>query len=457
MVFSNLFFLYVFIPLFFICYSIFNKNIIICLFSFIFYAWGEPIYVFLLIFSIFINYIVGLKIENANNKKTPLVIGVAINILFLVIFKYANFITGLLFKENLEIYKTNIRLPLGISFYTFQAISYIVDVYNGKVSAQKNYLNLFLYISMFPQLIAGPIVRYNTVADDIEKRFVSSSDKLYGAQKFICGLGKKVIIANQLSVIVKQFLETDITSMSKIALILGVIIFLFELYFDFSGYSDMAIGLGALMGFHFEENFDFPFISKNITEFWRRWHMTLGHFFRDYVYIPLGGNRKHQVRNIIVVWFLTGVWHGASMNFVLWGVFFAIVMVVEKYIIGNVLKKLPQIFQTIYFWIMIYISFSIFYFDDVRNLMDYAVQVVSTENIFDLYTKNILINNIILILISIFFAFPLSVKFNEMLGRIIKNNTVMMIFRIIFLSFILVYSTILLIGNTSNPFLYFRF
>ena len=310
---------------------------------------------------------------------------------------------------------------------------------------------------MFPQLIAGPIVRYNTVADDIEKRFVSSSDKLYGAQKFICGLGKKVIIANQLSVIVKQFLETDITSMSKIALILGVIIFLFELYFDFSGYSDMAIGLGALMGFHFEENFDFPFISKNITEFWRRWHMTLGHFFRDYVYIPLGGNRKHQVRNIIVVWFLTGVWHGASMNFVLWGVFFAIVMVVEKYIIGNVLKKLPQIFQTIYFWIMIYISFSIFYFDDVRILMNYAVQVVSTENIFDLYTKNILINNIILILISIFFAFPMSVKFNEMLGRIIKNNTVMMIFRIIFLSFILVYSTILLIGNTSNPFLYFRF
>ena len=457
MVFSNLIFLYIFIPLFFAFYNIFNKNVIICLFSFIFYAWGEPAYIFLLLISVFINYVIGISIEKTKKKKVPLIIGVSINILFLIIFKYANLITQLIFNGELESYRTNIKLPLGISFYTFQAISYIVDVYRSETLAQKKFLNIFLYISMFPQLIAGPIVRYNTIASDIENRKISTSDKLYGAQRFIFGLGKKVIIADQLSIIVKQFLENDLFSMSKVALIFGVVIFLYELYFDFSGYSDMAIGLGYLMGFRFEENFNFPFASKSITEFWRKWHMSLGHFFRDYVYIPLGGNKKHQARNIIIVWFLTGLWHGASLNFVLWGVFLATVIVVEKYFLNKFLEKLPTIGQIIYFWIMIYISFAIFYFDDINILKNYFLCVINSQNISDLYTQNILINNVILLFIAILFASPICVKLNEIIGKVVKNNAVVMVFRIVLITFILVYSTILLVGNTSSPFLYFRF
>ena len=458
MVFSNLIFLYVFLPIFFICYFLFNKNIVLCVFSFIFYAWGEPSYIFLLIISVFLNYIFGIKIEDSkDNKKTYLILAVAINLLILIIFKYANFLTGLIFTGINKNLVTNIKLPIGISFYTFQAISYIVDVYRGTTLAQRKFRNLFLYISMFPQLIAGPIVRYKTIEKEILDRRIDIDSILYGIYRFTFGLGKKVIIANQLSLVVDKLLNGNLYEMSKVGLIIGVIVFILQLYFDFSGYSDMAIGLGSIIGFHFEENFNFPFASNSMTEFWRRWHMSLGSFFRDYVYIPLGGNRKNQVRNILVVWFLTGVWHGASLNFVLWGGFLAVFIVIEKYVLKDILEKIPIVLNKIYFVLITYLSFSIFYFDDVRRLKEYFISILSNGNIIDLYTRNTILNNIFLIIIAIFFALPVSTKINDLLGKIIKYKTPLTIVRLCIFLVIIIYSTILLVGNTSNPFLYFRF
>ena len=457
MVFSNLIFLYIFLPLFILCYKFFNKNVIICLFSLIFYSFGEPTYVLLLIISIYFNYFIAKLIDKENHKKRYLIIGVSVNLLLLVVFKYTNFITSIIFNGDLEKFRTNIRLPIGISFYTFQAISYIVDVYRGKVTAQKKFMNVLLYISMFPQLIAGPIVRYKTIADKIENREITTLDKIYGLQRFIIGLAKKVILANQLSIISNSFLQNDLYRMSKVGLIAGIIVFLLQLYFDFSGYTDMAIGLGAIMGFKFEENFDFPFASKNMTEFWRRWHMSLGSFFKDYVYIPLGGNRHHQMRNIIIVWLLTGIWHGASLNFILWGIFLATFIIIEKIFLIDFLKKLPNFISHIYLCFITIISFTIFYFDDVLKLRDFFISLFTSNNIIDLYTKNTLLNNLFLIIVSIFFALPISEKLNLVLGYINENKNVGLAVRVIYILFLLLYSTILLIGNTSNPFLYFRF
>ena len=451
MVFSNLIFLYIFLPLFILCYKFFNKNVIICLFSLIFYSFGEPTYVLLLIISIYFNYFIAKLIDKENHKKRYLIIGVSVNLLLLVVFKYTNFITSIIFNGDLEKFRTNIRLPIGISFYTFQAISYIVDVYRGKVTAQKKFMNVLLYISMFPQLIAGPIVRYKTIADKIENREITTLDKIYGLQRFIIGLAKKVILANQLSIISNSFLQNDLYRMSKVGLIAGIIVFLLQLYFDFSGYTDMAIGLGAIMGFKFEENFDFPFASKNMTEFWRRWHMSLGSFFKDYVYIPLGGNRHHQMRNIIIVWLLTGIWHGASLNFILWGIFLATFIIIEKIFLIDFLKKLPNFISHIYLCFITIISFTIFYFDDVLKLRDFFISLFTSNNIIDLYTKNTLLNNLFLIIVSIFFALPISEKLNLVLGYINENKNVGLAVRVIYILFLLLYSTILLIGNTSNP------
>lgn len=461
MVFANLFFLYVFLPLFALSYLRFNKNITLCIFSLIFYAFGEPVYVLLLIFSVFVNYNIGLQIDKClrtKNKKKFLIIGLIFNILLIFIFKYLNLFTEILFNIKLISFKTNILLPIGISFYTFQSITYIVDVYRKDTKAQNCFYKLLLYISMFPQLIAGPIVRYKTISNEIDNRQITSDDFLYGIYRFIEGLGKKVIIANQLSVISSQMLDGDLLIQSKFGAGLGIFAFVLQLYFDFSGYSDMAIGMGRCMGFHFDENFNYPFISKSITEFWRRWHISLGTFFRDYVYIPLGGNRRHQLFNILFVWILTGMWHGARMNFILWGIYLAIVIIIEKYIFKHIYKYIPDIIKHLYMIIITVIGFSIFYFDDTSRLGSFFNIFISNNTLYDVVFESALRNNIILLLISIILSTPiikyLDNKLNNENDKIfIIKRTTLLITHII----ILIFSTILLIGNTNNPFLYTRF
>lgn len=461
MVFANLFFLYVFLPLFALSYIKFNKNITLCIFSLIFYSFGEPVYVFLLIFSVLVNFNVGLKIDKCvrtKNKKKFLIMGLIFNILLIFIFKYLNFFTEILFSIRLINFKTNILLPIGISFYTFQSITYIVDVYRKDTKAQNSFYKLLLYISMFPQLIAGPIVRYKTINNEIDNREFSSEDFLNGIYRFIEGLGKKVIIANQLSIVSSQMLDGDLLIQTKFGAAFGILAFILQLYFDFSGYSDMAIGMGRCIGFHFEENFNYPFISKNITEFWRRWHISLGTFFRDYVYIPLGGNKKHQFFNILIVWILTGMWHGASMNFIVWGLYLATIIIIEKYIFKYIFQYIPDIIKHIYMIVFTTIGFSIFYFDDFNRLCSFFNIFISKNILYDVAFESVFINNIFLLTFSIILSTPIIKYLNNKLDD--TNEKIFLFKRSILLVIhimILVISTILLIGNTNNPFLYTRF
>ena len=460
MVFADLFFLYVFIPLFFICYNYFDKNKTICVFSFLFYFWGEPKYIFLFMLEIFINYLIGIKIEEnvGKKKKIYLITAICIDLIILIIFKYLNFITKIIFFGEFQKFRTNILLPIGISFYTFQAISYVIDVYRNDVKAQKEFYKLFLYIAMFPQLIAGPIVRYKDIEKDIDDRYVTTNEFLYGIYRCILGLGKKVILSNQLAIIVESFLGGDLFLKSKIALIIGIFIYMIQLYFDFSGYSDMAIGIGSAIGFKFNENFNYPFMSKSLTEFFRRWHISLGTFFRDYVYIPLGGNKKNQILNIIIVWTLTGIWHGADINYLLWGIFLSIFIILEKYFFINFFKKINVLFSHLYFIVIMFFSFILFYNSKNYNFLNYIKSLFGKTEIVDLYTKNIILNNLFLIIISIICLFPILDKIKIFIKqKLVDNEYLYFAIKILFIVFVLFYSTILLIGNTSNPFLYFRF
>ena len=333
MVFSDLFFLFVFLPLFALLYLLAArrdrhdsllldspqqayKNHVLILFSLIFYAWGEPVYVFLMLGCVVFNYLIGITIDRSPVPRFFLILGILGNLAVLGTFKYADFIAHTLNAWGIPVSAPGIALPIGISFYTFQSMSYLIDVYRKDAPAQYRFGRLLLYVSMFPQLVAGPIVRYGTVAEEIGNRHISANDFAEGAYRFLIGLAKKVLLANQFSEIVDQFLRGSLHDLTTTGAWIGILAFAFQIYFDFSGYSDMAIGMGRCLGFHFNENFNHPYISRSITEFWRRWHISLGSFFRDYVYIPMGGNRRHQPLNILCVWFLTGLWHGASWNFI---------------------------------------------------------------------------------------------------------------------------------------------
>ena len=360
MVFSDLFFLFVFLPAFALSYLAAHwidqllssedarpnrivENAVLVVFSLIFYAWGEPVYVFLMLFCVLLNYLAGLGIGHTQGtaRKWALAGGLTGNILILSTFKYLSFFAQQLTALGIPVADPKIALPIGISFYTFQSISYLIDVYRQEAPMQRHFGNLLLYISMFPQLIAGPIVRYNTVAQEISNRSVTSKDVADGIYRFVIGLGKKVILANQLSEISDQFLVGGMQDLTTTGAWTGIVAFTLQIYFDFSGYSDMAIGLGRCLGFHFNENFRHPYCCDTITDFWRRWHISLGSFFRDYVYIPMGGNRSHQALNIFVVWFLTGMWHGASWNFIIWGVYFGLIVTLEKYTILRIRPYIP--------------------------------------------------------------------------------------------------------------------
>ena len=463
MLFTSISFLYYFLPTIIILYFITPKkyrNYILLIFSIIFYMYGEPKYVILMLVEILVAYFGALLIDKYKSKEIFL-ITIIIHIGLLCVFKYTDLFIGTInsiFKTNISF--LNIALPIGISFYTFQILSYVIDVYRGKVKVQKNILKLATYVSLFPQLIAGPIVRYETICDELDNRDETIEKFSLGVRRFIIGLAKKVLIANMLGELCTKFSLVD--ERSVLFYWIFAISYMLQVYFDFSAYSDMAIGLGKMFGFTFLENFNYPFISKSITEFWRRWHISLSSWFKDYVYIPLGGSRKGTlklVRNILIVWFLTGIWHGAAYNFILWGLFIGIFLVIEKLWLSKYISKLPKFLRNIYVLFIIMISFIMFNAGSINEAF------FNIKGLFGL-NKEVFINNytiyylksyLIVLIIAIFGATPLFKNIIEKLKKSKCLNKIVNILEPIFLVILLLLVTAYLIDSSYNPFLYFRF
>lgn len=465
MVFSSFTFLFIFLPLVLLTYFFAKKrkyrNIILLIFSLIFYAWGEPIYVLLMILSIVVNYFIALKIDRLKNgKKKWMIIDIIFNLAIIGFFKYGNFviqnINGIF---NCNIAEIKLGLPIGISFYTFQVLSYVIDVYKKTVPAQKSIINLGMYVTLFPQLIAGPIVRYETVAEEIENRKENFTEIVEGLKRFFIGLGKKVLIANQMALIADTIYGGNIETAGTITLWIAAISYTLQIYFDFSGYSDMAIGLGKMFGFHFLENFNYPYIAQSITDFWRRWHISLSTWFRDYVYIPLGGNRVSKIkwlRNILIVWLLTGLWHGASWNFILWGIYYGVILIIEKLFLGKYIEKLPRFFRHIYTLFFVVIGWVIF------RIEDFSQMGIVLKKMF-VWTKSGILDNIILnydifaslpyIIIGIIGSIPVFAKVKESTKSRVTYSVISTIWCLV----IFIISICFLLTATYNPFIYFRF
>lgn len=466
MVFSSTIFLCVYLPLVLLGYYICPKkgrNLFLLIVSLVFYAWGEPKYVFLMIFSILVNYIFGRLMDKNRGRqkrmKLLLVLSVVIDLGLLSVFKYTDFVItniNAIFGANFDL--LNIALPIGISFYTFQAMSYTIDVYRDDVRVQKNLIDFGMYITMFPQLIAGPIVRYADVQDQLADRSVTTVDFSEGVMRFVVGLGKKVLLANQMGAVWSDIyaLGGDVSTLMAWT---GAIAYTFQIYFDFSGYSDMAIGLGRMFGFKFPENFRYPYQSVSITDFWRRWHITLSTWFKEYLYIPLGGNRcglARQALNLLIVWSLTGFWHGAGWNFVMWGLYYFVILFIEKLFLLKALDKLPKLFRHVYALLLIVIGWVIFASDDVGVLLPYlgsmfgANGAVGGMDVYTLFTKAVLL--IICCVASTELPKRLFLSatgaMNEKAAFTIKSVMTIAL---------LALSMILLIGDSYNPFLYFRF
>jgi len=481
MVFSDLFFLFVFLPAFLLLYNIGGwidrkrsldplnpshiwRNTILVAFSLLFYAWGEPVYVLLMIVTVLLNYLSALwMVRSMSTRKIALVVGLVLNLLILGSFKYLGFFARTLNGLGLEVAVPEISLPIGISFYIFQSISYLVDVYRSDAPAQRRYADLLLYISMFPQLIAGPIVRYDTIAREINSRKATADDIYDGAFRFLIGLGKKVILANQFSEISDCFLADGLGSLSTGGAWVGIVAFTFQIYFDFSGYSDMAIGIGRCLGFHFKENFNHPYCCDTITDFWRRWHMSLGSFFRDYVYIPLGGNRRRQWFNILVVWFLTGMWHGASWNFIIWGLYFGLIIMVEKFTIIPWKERIPRPVLHLYSLLIVVLGWGIFYFEDTAALSTFFKAVFGASDYpTDFTVEGAIFDNFWLWITAILFSMPVRGWVASLPGRLMPTHTgtvrnITLLSRVVVAAVILVVSVALLVGATNNAFLYTRF
>ena len=466
MVFSSTIFLCVYLPLVLLGYYICPKkgrNLFLLIVSLVFYAWGEPKYVFLMIFSILVNYIFGRLMdkhrENKKRLKLMLVLSVVIDIGLLSVFKYTDFIitnVNAIFGANFDL--LNIALPIGISFYTFQAMSYTIDVYRDDVRVQKNLIDFGMYITMFPQLIAGPIVRYADVQDQLAERSVTTADFFEGVMRFVVGLGKKVLLANQMGAVWSDIyaLGGDVSALMAWT---GAIAYTFQIYFDFSGYSDMAIGLGRMFGFKFPENFRYPYQSVSITDFWRRWHITLSTWFKEYLYIPLGGNRRglaRQALNLLIVWSLTGFWHGAGWNFVMWGLYYFVILFIEKLFLLKALDKLPKFFRHVYALLLIIIGWVIFASDDVSVLLPYLGSMFGANGAvggMDVYT---LLTKAVLLIICCIASTELPKKlFLSAAGAM--NEKAAFTLKSVLMIALLALSMILLIGDSYNPFLYFRF
>ena len=468
MLFSSIVFLFTFLPAVVILYYLLPvrfRNVILLLASLVFYAWGEPVYLFLMLLSILFNYFSGLDIaRNLQDKraaKRSLVFNLIINLAVLGFFKYEGFVldtlNGIL---PVHISYHALPLPIGISFYTFQILSYIIDVYRGNVKVQTNLPNFALYVTMFPQLIAGPIVQYADVDEQLASREVSRTKFGEGSMYFIRGLARKVLLANTSGMI---FTEVSGLAKGNIAVMtawLGAFAYMFQIYFDFSGYSDMAIGLGKMFGFEFNMNFNYPYVSKSITEFWRRWHISLSSWFRDYVYIPLGGNRvskiKH-IRNLLIVWFLTGLWHGAAWNFVAWGLYYGVILIIEKYLLSPVLDRLPDVVRHIYSIVLVVIGWVLFFSSSFGQAADY-IRVMfgaGAHGFADRESMYLLTSNLILWLILIFGSTPLVHFRYEHMLRTKKWNTTI-INSVVYVALFIV-CIAYLVTETYNPFLYFRF
>jgi len=460
MLFSSITFLYYFLPILIILYLITPvkyKNITLLVFSLLFYFYGEPKYFWVLLLSCFINFVAGLLIDKYRSKaKLILILAIIYNVGQLIYFKYTDF-----FIVNINsIFNTNINLlrvimPIGISFFTFQTLSYVVDVYKKEVSASRNLLDFATYVSLFPQLVAGPIVRYKTVSNELVERKTSFDSFGKGVKRFIIGLAKKILLANVLGELCNELI--GMSSMTFIGSWLNAVSFTLQIYFDFSGYSDMAIGLGLMFGFHFLENFNYPFISKSITDFWRRWHISLSSFFRDYVYIPLGGNRVGKLkwlRNIFVVWFLTGFWHGAAWNFIIWGLFFAVLLMLEKNIWGKFLEK-TKIFKYIYTIFFIIISFTIFNANSLTEVINYLKNMFFINDIDFINSESIyhFKNYFVVLIISIISSTPLIKIFISK----VKQSVIIDVLEVTYYMLLLIISTAFLVDSSFNPFLYFRF
>lgn len=463
MLFTSISFLYYFLPIVIILYFIVPKkfkNFILFLSSIFFYFCGEPIYTFLMIGEIFIAY-VGARYLEKHRKKSILVSLLAIHIGALGLFKYSDFtINNINQILGSKIPLLKLALPIGISFYTFQIISYVVDVYRGKVKAQKSFLKLATYVSLFPQLIAGPIVRYETIEKELDSRTSNFENFAYGVRRFVIGLGKKVLIANMLGELCDVFSTTN--EKSILFYWIFAISYSLQIYFDFSAYSDMAIGLGRMFGFHFLENFNYPYISKSITEFWRRWHMSLSSWFRDYVYIPLGGNRKGTiilVRNIFIVWALTGIWHGANWTFVIWGLMFGIMLIIEKLFLTKHLEKMPSILQRIYVLFTVMISFIIFNANSIGEAWNNIIGLFGAngESLINASTIYYLKSYLVVLVIAIIGSTPLLKNIIEKLKTKTNANKIINLLEPIAMTSILIIVTAYLVDNSYNPFLYFRF
>ncbi len=463
MVFSSLTFLFYFLPITLLIYYIVPskvKNAVICIASLAFYFYGEPKYGILMIISILSTYIHGLLIEKyPNQKKKFLISSIFVSLGFLTFFKYTDFIiSNINMVVNGKIDLLRLSLPIGISFYTFQMISYIIDVYKGEAKAQKSLLKLATYVALFPQLIAGPIVRYTTIASELDERQHTIEKFSLGVRRFVIGLSKKILIANVLGDLINVFGATS--EKTVIFYWMYAIAVTLQIYFDFSGYSDMAIGLGKMLGFSFPENFNYPYISKSVTEFWRRWHITLGTWFKDYVYIPLGGNRVSKIkwiRNIFIVWFLTGLWHGASWNFIIWGVLYGVLLMIEKLGLLKRLEKIPALFSRVYVMFVVIVGFVIFSSTDLNIALNnilgmFGIGAISIINHDTIYY---LLNYLPIFILGIMFSTPIVKNIAVKIKK--KVPTLINFLEPITLGILLIVCVSFLVDGSFNPFLYFRF
>ncbi|MCY6958122.1 MBOAT family O-acyltransferase [Clostridium brassicae] len=468
MVFSSLIFIFLFLPITIGMYYMaprFLRNFILFLTSLIFYAWGEPVYILIMLFSTVFDYINALLIERYRHKKLiPKLVfinSIIVNLGILSFFKYYNFLIGNINDLfGLSIASQNLPLPVGISFYTFQTMSYVIDVYRNKVEVQKNIICFGTYVTMFPQLVAGPIVKYGDISKQINKRKESFDKFGEGVELFIIGLSKKVILANNIGILWDSVKATQISQLSILSAWLGIIAFTFQIYFDFSGYSDMALGLGKMFGFDLMVNFNYPYISKSVTEFWRRWHISLGSWFREYVYIPLGGNKKgslKQYRNLFIVWFLTGLWHGSNWSFIFWGLYFGVLVTIEKIFLLKWLNKAPKFISRIYTMIIVIVGWAIFDIENMRKCGNFIKTMFGLNRnvLLDKQSLYYLSSNIILFIILVICSTPMPKKIIYSMRKRFKfTNTIV----VSMINILLVFTaTAYLVNESYNPFLYFRF
>ena len=470
MLFSSITFLFIFLPLTLLLYYLVPvrmKNYVMLAASLIFYAWGEPVYIILMILSIILNYFCGQDIyekrDNARAMKMSLIFGVVMNLLILGFFKYY----GLLMDTINAILPIDIpyrvlALPIGISFYTFQAMSYLIDVYRKEVKPQENVLYFALYISMFPQLIAGPIVRYIDIEEQLKERSINSTKFGEGAMYFIRGLAKKVVLANTFGSVYEQVAAMQMGSFSTLTAWVGAIAYAFQIYFDFGGYSDMAIGLGKMFGFEFLPNFNYPYIAKSITDFWRRWHISLSTWFREYVYIPLGGNRctpSRHILNLLIVWMLTGLWHGAQWNFMFWGLYYGVIFILEKYLWGSKIEKLPAAVQHIYAFVLVLFGWVFFFSPTLGYACQYLKVMfgIGAKGIFDKQGFFMIFTNWLLIVIAILASAPRGYKLLKKITGCWQSEEVRTIVTCAVYIAMFLLCIAFLVTETYNPFLYFRF